>query len=237
MFEEVLQRELVLLDVAGKLLGLLLIHLGLGLLDETEHVAHAQDSLGHPVGMERLQIGDLLTHPDKFDWFICDVMYRESCAAACISIELGQDHARKADAIVEGARDVHRLLTGHRIGDEQDLIGINGDLHLLEFFHHRLVDVQAPSSVNEDNITQVLLCPFYASGCDLHRMLLISDNDGDLQVVAEGLQLCDCGRAIYVSGDEDRFPPFFLQVEGKLGRSCRLPRSLQADEHDDRRMV
>src|ERR1019366_9005690 len=42
------------------LLGLLLVELLLRAFDERQHVAHAEDARGHPVGRKRFEVGDLL---------------------------------------------------------------------------------------------------------------------------------------------------------------------------------
>jgi hypothetical protein len=41
-------------------LGLVGIEVLFGLLDEGQHVAHAQDAAGHPVGMEDVEVLELL---------------------------------------------------------------------------------------------------------------------------------------------------------------------------------
>jgi len=49
----------------GRGLGGVLVHLGLGALDQGEDVAHAEDARGHPLRLEGLQLGDLLPTPVK----------------------------------------------------------------------------------------------------------------------------------------------------------------------------
>src|SRR6185437_17180029 len=56
---------------------------------------------------------------------------------------------------------------------------------------------------------------------------------GDIELLAEGLELVDGGRAVDVAGDETRRPILALELPGKLGRGGRLPRALEADHHDD----
>src|SRR3954452_25225774 len=60
LVEEVVVRELLLADLALELRGLALVHLALRLLDEREDVAHAEDPLRHPVGVEALEGVELL---------------------------------------------------------------------------------------------------------------------------------------------------------------------------------
>src|SRR6202795_4404478 len=56
---EILERERLVADLLGERLGLRLVDIGLGLLDQAEHVAHAENALGQPVGVERLRAGPL----------------------------------------------------------------------------------------------------------------------------------------------------------------------------------
>src|SRR5215212_9235505 len=58
--EEVLERELVAAQLALELLGLLLVVGVLRLLDQAQDVAHAEDPLRHAVGVEALELVELL---------------------------------------------------------------------------------------------------------------------------------------------------------------------------------
>src|SRR5690606_19588900 len=60
LLEEVLEREAALKEPGRRLLGLLLLVDLLGLLDERQHVAHAEDPAGQPVGVEEVEVLDLL---------------------------------------------------------------------------------------------------------------------------------------------------------------------------------
>ena len=58
LLEEVLEREaLAGGELAGHPLGLLGVEGLLGLLDQGEHVAHAEDARGHPLGVEDVEVG------------------------------------------------------------------------------------------------------------------------------------------------------------------------------------
>jgi hypothetical protein len=45
--------------------GLVLVELRLGLLDERQDVAHAEDALAHPVGVEALEVAELLARSTR----------------------------------------------------------------------------------------------------------------------------------------------------------------------------
>src|SRR3954453_104850 len=93
LVEEVFERELVLPELALELLGLVLVDLLLGLLDERQDVAHAEDALRHPVGVEALEIPQLLARGGEQDRLAGDRLDRQRGAAAGVAVELGEDDA------------------------------------------------------------------------------------------------------------------------------------------------
>ena len=57
----------------------------------------------------------------------CPVTARiERTAPSGITFDLGQNDAREADLLIELARHIHGILAGHRIGNQQDFVGIDG---------------------------------------------------------------------------------------------------------------
>src|SRR4029450_3947362 len=60
LVEEVLEGEAGLAELALHLLGLLAVDLLLGPLDQGEHVAHAEDPPGQAVGVEGVEVGQLI---------------------------------------------------------------------------------------------------------------------------------------------------------------------------------
>src|SRR5215217_8586864 len=93
LVEEVLERELVAAQLALERLGVLLVDLLLGLLDEGEDVAHPEDALRHAVGVEALEVLELLARGGEEDRLARDGLDRERGAAAGVAVELGEDHA------------------------------------------------------------------------------------------------------------------------------------------------
>src|SRR5881394_3219328 len=88
-------RELLLVDLveALELLALVFLDRRLGLLDEAEHVAHAENPRRHPVRVEVLELVDLLADRDELDRLARDRVDRERRAAARVSVELRQHDA------------------------------------------------------------------------------------------------------------------------------------------------
>ena len=77
---------------------------------------------GQAVGVERLQRVELLAHADVLDRRVGDAVDRERRAAARVAVHLGQDHAGDAEGVVKALGDPDRVLAGHAVGDEQDLV-------------------------------------------------------------------------------------------------------------------
>ena len=104
--EEVVEGELAALPVslAGRLGRLLGVEGLLGLLDQGEHVAHAEDPRGHPVGVEDVEVGELLAVRGEHDRLAGDRRDRQRGATAGVAVELGEHHAVVADAVEERLR-------------------------------------------------------------------------------------------------------------------------------------
>ena len=93
LLEEVLEGELALEQLGGRRLGLVLLVDLLGLLDEGEDVAHAEDAAGEAVGVEQVEVGELLAGGREGDRLADDLLDRERRAAAGVAVELGEDDA------------------------------------------------------------------------------------------------------------------------------------------------
>ena len=115
----------LLAQLALELLGLVLVELLLGLLDERHHVAHAEDPLRHAVGVEALELVELLARGREQDRLAGDRLDRQRGAAAGVAVELGHDHAVEVDGLGELLGDVDRVLAGHRVDDEQDVVRLD----------------------------------------------------------------------------------------------------------------
>ena len=138
----------------GQPLRFLLVDLGLDLLDERQHVAHAEDARGHAVGMEDVEVGVLLADADELDRAVDDRLDRERRAAAGVAVELRQHDAGDAEAVVELLRRLHGVLAGHGVGDEEDLARPHVVLDRVELLHQLFVDVQAAGGVEDDGVVE-----------------------------------------------------------------------------------
>ena len=152
LLAEVVERELVLPQLLFELRRLVLVDRLLGLLDERQHVAHAEHPRHDAIGMEQLEILEPLAAPDERDRHADDRDHRERRAAARVAIELRQHDAGDADAAVELAGALDRVLPGHRVGDVEQIGRLHGVLDRLQLVHQVVVDVQAARRVDDDRV-------------------------------------------------------------------------------------
>ena len=218
-------------------LGLQLLFLGLlhahGILDEGHHVSHAQNALGHAVGVEHLQGIGLLARGDELNGLAGHLAHGQGAAAAGVAVHLRHDDAVEVHSAGEGLHDVHHVLAGHGVHHHEDLVGLHGLLDGLGLGHHVVVHVQAAGRVDDDHVAQVVDGVLDALPGNGHGILAVAAVHAHADLVAQGLQLVGGGGAVHVAGDEQRGMALLLQAVGQLGRGRGLAGALQAHEHDD----
>jgi hypothetical protein len=151
--EKVLQREPAFEETGGPLLGHVTVELTLGLFDEAQHVAHAQDATGHPVGMELVEVGQPLTGGGEGDGSTDHFLHAQSGATAGVAVQLGEDDPVEIEGLVEGLGGGHGVLAGHGVDDQEGVVGIHRLGDLPDLFHEIGVDGQAAGSVHDEHIT------------------------------------------------------------------------------------
>ena len=140
------------------------------------------------------------------------------------------------DLVGEALGDVDRVLAGHRIGDEQDLVRRRGRGDRLHLVHQRLIDMQPAGRVEHQHVIALQLRGVERAAGDLDRLLAGDDRQGrDLRLAAEHGELLLRGRAGDVErGHQDLLAVLLGEALGELGGGRGLARALQADHHDDR---
>ena len=131
---------------------LLLVDLLLGFLDQAEDVAHAEDALGHAVGVELVEALELLPGRGEEDRLAGDRVDRERGAAAGVAVELGHHDAVELGRLGEGLGDADGVLAGHRVDDEEDVVGLRLLADLRQLGHQVLVDVEAAGGVDDQHV-------------------------------------------------------------------------------------
>src|SRR5208337_419974 len=119
---KVLERETITGEgLGGHLLRLLLVDLRFSALDQRENVAHAQNARHDAIGMERFQRIVFLTDANKLDGLSRNLANGKRRTASGIAGHLSEDYAGERKFLVELIGGAHRVLSGHGIGNEQNL--------------------------------------------------------------------------------------------------------------------
>jgi len=127
------------------------------MFDKAEDITHAKNTRGDTVRMKWFEHVDLFAYTDELDRFLRNFPHRKGCSATGIAVHFGQDNTVNTDLIVKLFRNVHCILSGHGISNEQYLSCLKTVLNILEFCHKRFIDMKPACSVNDENI--IGLCP------------------------------------------------------------------------------
>src|SRR3954468_14833726 len=126
-------------------------------------------------------------------------------------------------SLVEPLSDLHRVLTGHAVGDEQDLVGMNRGLQTLQLAHHVVVDLQTTRCVDDDHAIARALRLLDALLRDLldvtRRAIGVY---GHVELRTERLQLIDSRGTVDVSRDETRRLSLGFELSSELRGGRRL---------------
>ena len=135
---------------------------------------------------------------------------------------------------MERLGDADRLLTRHRVSDEQDLGRVDGDTDVDELLHQAFVDLEPTRGVDDYRVEAALGREPNGIARDIDRVLIDAlVVDRDAQLATETLELSDGGGAVDVGGDQQRGPTLLAHVERELAGVGRLARTLEPDEHQD----
>ena len=234
--------HLVVKILEGEAVGLqLLLHLGslLGvvglfrLFDEGQHIAHAENPAGHPVGMEGLDVLQLFADTGKLDGLSGDGTDGQSRAASGVAVQLAEHYGVNIQPLVEALGSVHRVLAGHGVHNQHDFVRLDGSLDV----HQRLVHMEPSGGVQKHHVMAVLPGVEDSFLRRLHRVLGALLKNGNSQLFAADLQLLNGGGAVNIAGDQQRVLPLPLHKTRQLTAVGCLARALQAHQHDNRGAV
>ena len=237
LVEVILEGEGVGAHLAHHVRSLFLLEALLRLLDEAEHVAHAEYARGHAVRVEGLDVGELFADAGELDGLARDRAHGDGRAAAGVAVQLGEDDAIHAQLLVEGIGDGDGVLTGHGVDDEEDLLRLDRGADLAQLLHELLVDVQTAGGVDDDRVAAIVARVFHGLFGDLHRIALALFKDLHAHLSADDLQLLDGCGAVDVAGDEQGLFAALLDEVAELGGHGGLARALQSAEHVDGRRL
>ena len=221
--EEILQVHALLPDLPLHLLRFVGVERALRLLHQRDDIALLEDAAGHAVGMEVLERIGLFADTDVLDGLLEHAVDGQCGAAARVAVHLGEDHAGDVEPRVETLCDLHGILSRHAVGDEQDLIGLDGCFQPLQLGHHAVVDLQAARGIDEHDAIARAPGHVDARLRDLHHVRLVPLRiDRNVELFAERLELVDGRGTVHVAGDEAHLPAFELQLARELGGRRRL---------------
>src|SRR5690348_6671380 len=156
--EEIIQVHALFLYLLLEAPRLVCVEGFLRFFDETDDITLLQNATGHALWMELLQGVGLFTHTDVFDRFLGDAVDRERRTTARIAIHLGEDDAGDVKALVEALGDADSVLPGHSVRDEENLVGMNRVLEMIQLGHHLIVDLEATGGIDDDDPISRALC-------------------------------------------------------------------------------
>ena len=170
LLKEVIQRQLTRTKLGGGLLGLLMIQGGLGLLDEGKQVTHAQNAAGHALGVEDIEIIELLTGRGIHNGLAGDLTNRQGRATAGITVQLGENHTGKVHAIAESLGSLNGILADHGVDDKEDFVWVHGIADIARLRHQCLINAQAAGGIDDDHIVLFLFGLSNTALGDVHRI-------------------------------------------------------------------
>ena len=157
---------------------------------------------------------DLLTCGEKLDRHTGDGTHREGSTAAGITIHLRHNETCHLDALVEAFGDTHCLLPGHGIDNKQALSRLNPFVDLLQLLHEWLVDLESPSSVDDQDISHLALGLCQSVGRDIRGARSAPFTvDGYVDLTPQGLELGDSRGTVNVTRCQQHLATLLAQVE------------------------
>lgn len=186
--------------------------------------------------MEGVEVLELLAARREHDRLAGDLADRQGRTTAGVTVELGEHHAVEADAVAEGLGGVDRVLTDHRVDDEEDLVGRDGVTDVRGLLHQLLVDTQAAGGVHDHDVVDLGLRELDGVLGDLDRVTdavaRLGRVDRDTGTLGDDAELVDGVGTLEVGGDEQRRVALLLQPVAELAREGGLTGTLETRQHD-----
>ena len=219
-----------LLQLLRQLVGFFLVQGLLGLLDQAEHVTHAENPRGNPVRMEGFERIALLTHAEELDRLAGDRAHGQCRTTTGITIDLGQHHAGQRQRIGKGLGGIGGILTGHGIDHEQGFDRLDRRMHGLDLGHHLGIDGQTTGGIDNHHVDELQLGFADRRLGNRHRLLAeVRREEGHTHFSCQGFQLFNSSRTINVRRHHQHglFLALFKEAR-QLAHRRGLARALQA---------
>jgi hypothetical protein len=143
-----------------------------------------------------------------------------------VAVHLRHDHAVDLQRLVERLGGLDGVLAGHRVDDQERVVGLDRGRDLADLLHHLGVDRQAAGGVDDHDVTTEALGLFEPGGGGPHRIARVGEHR-HVDLAAERAQLLDSGGTLQVGADEQRLAALALEPAGQLGRVGGLAGTLE----------
>ncbi len=137
---EVFEVERPLLHFLGDLRRFFDVDRLRGFLDEGDERRPCRVCARRCAEDEILERVPFLADTDQFDRLASYGAHRECGAATAIAVSAGQYDAGDTDVAVEGFRGVDGVLACQRVGNEENLVGVDRGFDVADFVHQLFVD-------------------------------------------------------------------------------------------------
>ena len=120
---------------------------------------------------------------------------------------------------------LHGVLAGHRVDDEERVVGRHCTGDQPDLLHHLGVDRESTGGVDDDDVATEALRLFDTLERGEDRVVGVGV-DGHIDLAAEGAELLDGGGALEVGTHEERLTALRLEPAARACRwrwSCRNP--------------
>ena len=228
---EIVERERAAHHPTRRLGHHVLVHGPLGLLDQRQHVAHAQDPRGHSVGVKEIEVRELLARGRKDHRSTHHTARGQHRTASRVVVEFRHDHARELEGLVERLGGVHGVLTRDRVKNEERVVRRGGRADRLYLTHQRVINGETAGRVDNDHVTSEPRRLGDAALGDFDRSARVR-KDVDANLLGEDAQLFDGRGAREVRGDEVRLATLLFEPECEFRRGRGLARALESREQD-----
>ena len=180
--------------------------------------------------MEGVEAVQFFPHPGKLDRLAGNMEDRQGSAAAGISIQLGQDHARQRQGFGKCPGCIDGVLPLHGIHYEQGFDRLQQRFQLTDFRHHRLIDSQPSGSIHDHDVVEMPSSEIQGIQRDVFWLLARHDGKkAGTGLLSQHFKLFYGSGTIDIAGNQQHLLLFLLhQPLGQLSAAGGLARSLQA---------
>ena len=184
--------------------------------------------------MERLDVLQLFADARELDGLAGDGLDGQSRAAPGVAVQFTEHDGINVQPLVEALGRVHRVLAGHGVHNQHDLVGLDGGLDVFQLIHQSLVHMQTAGGIQKHHVIATLTGVENGFLGSLNRILSALFKDRDAQLLAADLQLLDGGGTVDVAGHQQGVSSLPLLQACQLGAVGGFTGALQAYQHNNR---